>query len=88
MEELEKLQSKIAEMYEEKNYHASPQTLLLGAMEELGEFANSPIGKICMWIITIVVSFFTLGAGTAFMIALQVAIALISLICRIVRENV
>lgn len=36
---IEGLQQKVAELYSQKGYNASPQTLVLGIMEELGELA-------------------------------------------------
>jgi len=39
MSDLEKLQSDIQKLYEDRGYAAGPQTLCLGAMEELGELA-------------------------------------------------
>ena len=39
MDEVLALQTKVANLYKQRGYIASPQTLLLGAMEELGELA-------------------------------------------------
>jgi len=36
---IEGLQQKVAEFYSQRGYDASPQTLVLGALEELGELA-------------------------------------------------
>lgn len=36
---IEELQRRVGQMYERRGYNASPQTLCLGAMEELGELA-------------------------------------------------
>ena len=39
VDEIERLQGEISLLYQERDYVAGPTTLLLGAMEELGELA-------------------------------------------------
>ncbi len=39
--DLEYLQYQVFKLYNERGYHASPQTLVLGTMEELGELAEA-----------------------------------------------
>lgn len=41
MNEMLALQTKVADLYQQRSYTAGPQTLLLGAMEELGELAEA-----------------------------------------------
>ena len=38
---MKKMQQKVRELYSKRGYYASVQTLLLGAMEELGELAQA-----------------------------------------------
>jgi len=45
--ELSELQKQIAELYKKRGYSAKPQTLVLGATEELGELAQAVLLTMC-----------------------------------------